>query len=147
MARTGAGAIPTIRREVKAMAKRIPALIRMLGSPNDNEALGAARALVRELSNNGEHLDDLAQAWERAQAQRPPAQKSKPLDYTKVETAVTLYAQDKNKVTMNNVILAVKEMVAELHEPYDTLMTARYITARLRALGFKPSRSGSSYSR
>jgi hypothetical protein len=47
------------------MSNRIPALIRMLGSPNDNEALEAARALVREMANNGLHLDDLAQVGKR----------------------------------------------------------------------------------
>jgi hypothetical protein len=129
------------------MSNRIPALIRMLGSPNDNEALEAARALVRELTNNGAHLDDLAQAWTKAQAQRPAPQKSKALDYEKVTTAVTLYAQDKNKVNMNKTLRAVKEMVAELREPHDTRMVAQYVTARLRALGYKRSRSGITYSR
>jgi hypothetical protein len=129
-------------------SSRVPALIRMLGSPNDNEALGAVRALIRELANNGEHLDDLVRAWESAQGQRPVIPKSKPFDYTKVETAVTLYAQEKNTVTMNEVVKAVKEMVAECREPHvDTMMVDRYIAARLRTLGFKPSKSGYSYSR
>jgi hypothetical protein len=127
----------------------IPALIRMLGSPNDNEALAAARALVRELANNGEHLDDLAQAWTKAQAQRAAPQKSKPLDYEKITTATTLYAQDKNKVDINKAIRAVREMVAELREPYNDPqhLIPRHIITRLRALGFKPSRSGITYSR
>src|SRR5436190_16099875 len=119
------------------MANRISALIRMIGSPNDNEALEAARALVRELANNGAHLDDLAKAWEREP--RPPAQTSKPFDYTKVTTAVTLYAQDKNHVTINTTIAAVIDMIAELRQPYNTEMIDRYLKAQLRALGFKPS--------
>jgi hypothetical protein len=131
------------------MSNRIPALIRMLGSPNDNEALEAARALVREMANNGLHLDDLAQAWEKAQARRPTPQKSKSLDYEKITTATTLYAQDKNKVDINKAIRAVREMVAELREPYDDPehLISRYIIARLRALGFKSSSSGLTYSR
>src|SRR5262245_47515499 len=110
---------------------RIPSLIRMLGSSNDNEALGAARALVRELTDNGAHLDDLAKAWEKAEAQRPPPQETKPFDYSKVETAVTLYAQDKAQVSMNKIIKAVGEMVTDT--PSDDLVV-RYITARLRTL-------------
>jgi hypothetical protein len=92
---------------------RIPSLIRMLGSPVDNEVLGAVRALVQELTANNQHLDDLAQAWEKTQAQRPAQPKIKPFDYSKIETAVTLYAQDKTKITMNKRIQATRKMVKE----------------------------------
>jgi hypothetical protein len=130
---------------------RVPALIRSMGSPNDHEALEAAKALLRALPSEGWHFDDLARAWEawtKAQA-KPTPQKSKPFDYTKVETAVTLYAQDKTTVTMSKVIRAVTEMVAECREPQvdGGMMVCRYIAGRLRTLGFKPSKSGLSYSR
>jgi|SRR6516165_3211719 hypothetical protein len=120
----------------------IPKLIRMLGpSSSDNEVLMAARALAP-------HIEDLAQAWEKTEAERPKTQKSeKPFDYSKVETAVTLYAQNKSQVTINKLIRAIREMVAELREPYDTDMVNRYAIAQLRTLGFKPSTSGLSYSR
>jgi hypothetical protein len=118
----------------------IPKLIRMLGSSSDNEVLTAARALAP-------HLEDLAQAWEKAQTERPTPKPVKPFDYSKVETAVTLYAQDKTQLTMNKLIRAIQEMVAELREPYDKDTVNRYIAARLRTLGFKPSSSGLSYSR
>jgi len=124
---------------------RISALIRMLASSNDNEALTAVRALIKELASNGEHLEALARVWESAQAQRP-TQPKKPFDYTKIETAVTLYAEGKDTVFMNKTIRAVREMVAGSSET-DTRMVSRYITARLRALGFKPSQSGLTYSR
>jgi hypothetical protein len=128
------------------MTTRIPALIRLLGSPNDNEALGAARALVRELANTGAGLDDLARAWAETRSQRPPPPpRAKPFDYSRVEAAVTLYTQDKATVTMNKVIKAVHELVRDPCDDLDTFN--RYILARLRALGFERSRSGASYSR
>ena len=135
-------------RDHEAMNNRIPALIRLLGSPNDHEALGAARALVRALAENAADLEDLAQAWEQAARQRPPPPRARaPFDMTKVETAVTLYVQGKRQVTVNKVSAAVKDMIAELRAPHDTYMVARYITARLRVLGFRPSRSGNTYTR
>lgn|SRR5215831_10279184 len=124
---------------------RIPALIRMLSSPNDNEVLQAARALVRELANHNAHLDDLAKTWEEAEARQLPPHKTKAFDFSKVETAVTLYAQDKTRVTMNKTIRAVKEMIADV--PHDHDLINRYIIARLFALGFTPSSSGASFSR
>jgi hypothetical protein len=123
---------------------RIPSLIRMLGSPNDNEVVQAARALSRELD-----LEDLARVWDRAQADRPEVRPERPIDYSKVETAVTLYSQGKTQVSMNKLLRAVRETVAEMRvaAPSDWDEANKYITARLRALGFKPSVSGNTYSR
>ena len=101
---------------------------------------------MRELTDNGAHLDDLAKAWENAEAQRPPTPTTKPFDYSKVETAVTLYAHDKAQVNTNKVIKAVHEMVRDCSDG-DQYMVIRYITARLRTLGFQPSRSGHTFSR
>jgi hypothetical protein len=130
------------------VTNRIPALIRLLGSPNDNEALGAARALVRELASAGAHLDDLARSWEETQASRPPPPpRSAPFDYSKVEAAVTLYAQDKAVVTTNKVMKAVHEMVRDCPRDDGNLTTTRYVFAQLRSLGFEPSRSLKSFSR
>ncbi len=60
-----------------AIAPRIGALLRMLGSDHDGEALGAARALQRTLGGAGLDLHALADAVERpavvvpAPARRP----------------------------------------------------------------------------
>src|SRR5262249_35112150 len=79
-------------------------------------------------------------------AVQPQARTTKPFDYTKVTTAVTLYAQDKKMVTVNKTIKAVYDLLPELREP-DQELFYRYVFAGLRALGFKPSKSGDSYSR
>ena len=116
----------------------IPKLIRSMGSPEANEAEAAAKALLRALPSEGWEV------WTKAQAQQPTPQKSKPFDYTKVETATTLYTEGKTSVNMNKVLKAVREMVADV--PRDDLVV-RYIIARLHALGFKSSATGITFSR
>ena len=59
-------AIPT------SIAPRIGALIRMLSSPIDNEALAAARGLTRTLGGVGLSLHDLAAAVEQPRKARAP---------------------------------------------------------------------------
>jgi hypothetical protein len=130
------------------MTSRISRLIHALASSVDNEVLMAARALVRELSQNGASVHDLAQAWEEHQARRPaPQQQTKPFDYSKVTTAVTLYCQGKTNVSINKLYRAVEEMVSDLPPDGMELTVTRYMFAQLRELGFSPSRSAKTWSR
>ena len=55
-----------------AIAPRIGALLRMLGSDHDGEALGAARALQRTLGGVGLDLHALAAAVERPEPEPAP---------------------------------------------------------------------------
>jgi hypothetical protein len=125
---------------------RIGLLIRMLGSPNDNEVLAAARALVIEMEGIG-GLNSLAKAWERRVPLQPPKPIPKPFDFTKVDTAIELFVAGKTEVKFGEVRRAVLQMVAETHaleEARDTNQLnaiTPYIRARLWNLGFR-SRSG-----
>ncbi len=61
-----------------AIAPRIGALLRMLGSDHDGEALGAARALRRTLGGAGLDLHTLADAVERPAIASPAHRPRKP---------------------------------------------------------------------
>jgi hypothetical protein len=115
----------------------------MLGSPNDNEVLAAARALVKEMEGIG-GLKALAKLWERQVPLQRPKPKTKPFDFTKIETAVELFVAGKTQVRIGEVRKAVLQMVAEVRAPEEArdtnqLNVVRYIRARLRHLGFKVS--------
>jgi hypothetical protein len=126
----------------------------MLGSSNDDEVLVAARALVKELASTGEDLNAVAQAWEHRQPPRPPRPsrpsrpKSKPFDFTPIETVVDFFVAGKSEVRLGEVRKAVLHMLAERHgfeEARDRKqldVITPYIRARLRRLGFQPSSSG-----
>jgi hypothetical protein len=120
---------------------RLMKLIRRLDSPeNEHEAASALRMLASELQARGrsfQKLADLTAQWDQEDATAQP--KAKPFEWSKIESAVTLYTQDKNKITMNKLLRAIKEMVKET--PPDMMVEYRYITARLRNLGFHPSQS------
>jgi hypothetical protein len=130
------------------MTSRISRLIHGLALSTDEEVLMAARALVSELARNGASVDDLAKAWDEHQAQRPaPPPQARPVDYSKVTTAVTLYAKNKTKVNMNKILRAVQEMVHDVPQDGMDMTVTRYIFARLRELGFTPSNSSITWSR
>ena len=61
-----------------AIAPRVGALLRMLGSDHDGEALGAARALRRTLGGAGLDLHALADAVERPAIAAPVCRPRKP---------------------------------------------------------------------
>jgi hypothetical protein len=85
--------------ELAVLNNDIGSLIRMLGSPNDDEVLTAARALVKEMEGIG-GLNALAKLWERrVPLQRPakPRPKPKPFDFTKVDTAIELFVAERPK--------------------------------------------------
>jgi hypothetical protein len=131
---------------------RIGSLIRLLGSPNDSEVLTTAKALVSEMEGIG-GLDALAKLWEQQSVslQRP---KPKPFDFSKVAPAVELFTTDKNEVTINDVLKAVKQTVAEVraleeapNRDEQLFAVSRYVCARLQRLGFRASSSGMTWSR
>jgi hypothetical protein len=128
----------------------------MLGSPNDQEVLTATRGLVRALADASSDLTSLGRVWD-ARPGAQPKPKAQPLDFTKIEAAVTRYVADKTGVTHNNVVLAVRRQVVEFRDLERINLNAaeqaqrkdafRYIDARLRALGFRPNASGATWSR
>jgi hypothetical protein len=132
--------------ELSVLSNDIGSLIRMLGSPNDHEALAAARALVKEMEGIG-GLNALAKLWERQVPLQPPKLVSKLFDVTKVDTAIELFVAGKTQVRFGEVRNAVLQMLAGLHalqEARDTNQLnaiTSYIRTRLWNLGFK-SRSG-----
>src|SRR6516165_6472147 len=88
--------------ELAVLNNDIGSLIRMLGSPNDNEVLAAARALVKEMEGIG-GLNALATLWERRVPLQPPKLIPKPLDLTKVDTAIKFFVAGKIKVRLGEV--------------------------------------------
>jgi hypothetical protein len=112
----------------------------MLGSDNQHEVQQALSALIKM-----DALSAVADVWERHEATQPPKPVAKAFDYTKVEQAVTLYTQDRPKVTMNAVLRAVNEMVPNV--PSRDHMVLQYIYGTLRQLGFKASSSGLTWNR
>jgi hypothetical protein len=126
--------------------ERISKLIRRLDSPNDNEVVAAARALISELQANGSDLHNLATAWD-AEWQRlhgPQAPRQRPVDWADVEAFVTRFADGKITVMMNAALRAVH--AAQPDVPRDT-STSGFVARTLIRLGFAPSRSGASFRR
>ena len=82
--------------ELAVLNNDIGSLIRMLGSPNDNEVLAAARALAKEIECIG-GLNALAKLWERQVPLQPPRLIPKTLDFTKVDTAIELFVAERPK--------------------------------------------------
>jgi hypothetical protein len=119
-------------------------LIRMLGSPNDREALTAARKLAKATD-----LHALAEAWERAREQENkhrPA-KPKPVDWPKVDEAVQRYADGKTTVMYRNLWKAVVKEVPALDENRTLRECHDYISRCMGQLGFTMSSSGLAFSR
>jgi uncharacterized small protein (DUF1192 family) len=130
------------------MGKRVFKLVLRLDSPNDNEALLAARKLVRELKANGSDIRTLAAAleteWEKQQKAKPAPPPS--IDFSEVEAAVKSYAADRTTVRFNLMWKALVAEVPALGVSRGT-NTTRYIMGCLRRLGFAGSSSGRTWHR
>ena len=70
-------------------------MIRMLGADNDHQVLQAARALVRELQDEGADLQTLADVWKVEEIKRAASRPAppRPIDWPRVEEIVTRYAE------------------------------------------------------
>jgi hypothetical protein len=133
--------------ELGVVNNDIGSLIRLLGSPNDDQVLAAARTLVKEMEGIG-GLNALAKLWEgRIPLQRPAKPRPKAFDFTKVDAAIELFVAEKTEVRLGEVRKVVLEQLAEVRALKDAgdadhlNAVTPYIRARLRNLGFK-SRSG-----
>jgi hypothetical protein len=99
--------------ELAFLSNDIGSLIRMLGSPNDNEVLAAARALVKEMEGIG-GLNALAKVWERKVPLQPPKPKPEPFDFTKVDIAIELFVAGKTD-TLADVLKALDTVNKNIH--------------------------------
>jgi hypothetical protein len=131
---------------------KLKKLIRLLDSPQKEEAAGALRKLAGELQARGrgfQELADLTAQWDQEDAAvRPP--KLKPIDWPEVERAIKTYAEGKTKVTMNKVISAVQAQVPAFEgyrKDVPSQTKVGFIHKCLRGLGFTASRSGLTYER
>jgi hypothetical protein len=132
----------------EAMGKRVFKLVLRLDSPNDNEALLAARKLVRELKAIGSDLRTLAAAleteWEKQQKAKPAP--PPPIDFSEVEAAVKRYAADRTTVNFNRMWRALKAEVPAL-DVHRGRNVAHYLMGCLRRLGFAGSSSNLTWHR
>jgi hypothetical protein len=133
------------------MGKRVFKLVLRLDTPNDHEALLAARKLVRELKANGSDLRVLANAleteWEKQQKAKPAPPPN--IDFSAVETAVKNYAADKTTVRYNTMWRALVAEVPVLDDSNAVRAgrASHYVRDCLRRLGFTASSSGLTWHR
>jgi flavin-dependent dehydrogenase len=114
-------------------------LLCRLDSPDDNEVLQAARALVRNLKAAGSDLRTLSDALEVEWIKQHKVQpRAIPIDYSDVDAAIATYAQDRAVVQMNALLKTLYNKIGQ-HPEW------QYVHRRLQRLGYIVSNSGKTF--
>ena len=122
---------------------QIAKLIRMLGSPNEGEMIGAARALAKKDLHTAA---DVIEAWEKRVVTfrpKPPP----PIDWAKIEAAITAYIEGKATVTLSNAWKIARKAHPKLDDTGGSTGATKGIISMIIRLGFTQSRSGYTFTR
>jgi hypothetical protein len=148
MKQTGDGKVTQVQNASPNRLRKLIVRLGNMSNDNDHDVLQSVRKVdgeLRALGKDFHALAELTEQWDKEAKQRPT--KPKPVDFTLMEPIIVEFVEGKTKVNFNKLLKAVNDGVPGLREQENFDPVYGYMYRCLGKLGFKASRSGTTWER